>query len=73
MMTQFFSQLEPLCAKWRGNYRYTKLVNTCPIDNFITLISLHINPIRSALICTTSVVPINPIRSALIGTTSVVP
>ena len=44
-----FSQLEPLCVEWGGNYIQTKLVNTCPINNFITLISLHINPIRSAL------------------------
>ena len=23
-----FSQLEPLCVEWGGNYRHTKLVNT---------------------------------------------
>ena len=34
--------------EWGGEYKDTQLVNTCPIDNFITLISLHIGPIRSA-------------------------
>ena len=43
-----FLQLETLCVEWGGDYKDTQLVNTCPIDNYITLISLHINPIRSA-------------------------
>ena len=46
--TSISSQLETLCVEWGGEYKDTQLVNTCPIDNFITLISLHISPIRSA-------------------------
>ena len=41
------SQLETLCISWGGEHTGTQLVNTCPIDNFITLISLHNNPIQS--------------------------
>ena len=41
------SQLETLCVAWGDEYTGTQLVNTCPIDNFISLISLYINPIRS--------------------------
>ena len=36
-----FSTFEHHCVDWGGDYEDTKLVNTCSIDNFITLISLH--------------------------------
>ena len=42
------SQLETLCIVWGGEYNGTQLINTCSIDNFLTLISLQIDPIRSA-------------------------
>ena len=42
------SQLETLCVLWGGEYNGTQLINTRSIDNFLTLISLQIDPIRSA-------------------------
>ncbi|KAI6659404.1 KRAB-A domain-containing protein 2-like [Oopsacas minuta] len=42
------TQLETLCVMWGGEYNGIQLINTCPIDNFLTLISLQIDPIGAA-------------------------
>ena len=44
-----FSTLEHHCVDWGGDYKDTKLVNTCSIDNFITLISLHFQELITSL------------------------
>ena len=33
--------VEDICVTWGGHYNGVELVNTCSIDNFITLLSLH--------------------------------
>ena len=40
--------LEDLCVSWGGYCHGIELVNTCSVDNFITLLSLHINSIFTA-------------------------
>ena len=39
---------EEMCATWGGHYDGVKLINTCSIDNFITLLSLHKEAILTA-------------------------
>ena len=45
------SDLETLCVDWGGEYMNSKLVNTCPLDNFITLMSLHLPALMKSLKC----------------------
>ena len=46
-----FLDLETLCVDWGGGYMNTKLVNTCPLDNFITLMSLHLPALMKSIKC----------------------
>ena len=34
---------------WGGQFEGNELVNTCPVDNFITLLNLHSHKVSSAL------------------------
>ena len=43
------TDLEDLCVIWGGQFEGIGLVNTCPVDNFITLLSLHSYQISEAL------------------------
>ena len=43
------TDLEDLCVIWGGQFEGIELVNTCPVDNFITLLSLHSYQISEAL------------------------
>ena len=43
------TDLEDLCVIWGGQFEGIELVNTCPVDNFITLQSLHSYQISEAL------------------------
>ena len=45
------SDLETLCVDWGGEYMNSKLVNTCPLVNFITLLSLHLPALMKSLKC----------------------
>ena len=42
------ASIEEMCATWGGHYDGVKLVNTCSIDNFVTLLSLHRDAILTA-------------------------
>ena len=42
-------KLDAFCVTWSASYDGNRLVNTCSIDNFITLISLHSESIFSTL------------------------
>ena len=41
--------MEDLCVDWGGEYNRIKLVSTCSIDNFITILSLHLKTILESL------------------------
>ena len=43
------TDLEDLCVIWGGQFEGIELANTCPVDNFITLLSLHSYQISEAL------------------------
>ena len=43
------TEVEKLCVNWGGCYKDIKMVNTCSVDNFLTLISLHLNEIQEVL------------------------
>ena len=43
------TEVEKFCVTWGGSYKDIKLVNTCSVDNFLTLISLHLNEIQEVL------------------------
>ena len=49
LAVSFQKSLNELCVGWNASYEGKKLVNTCSIDNFITLISLHFDSILSTL------------------------
>ena len=42
-------RLEDSCVTWGGQFEGNELVNTCPVDNFITLLNLHSHKVSSAL------------------------
>ncbi|KAI6657828.1 hypothetical protein LOD99_570 [Oopsacas minuta] len=48
--------LEDLCVTWGGYVHGIELVNTCPMDNFVTLLSLH----RDALSTTFNLIQSSP-------------
>lgn len=41
--------LESRCVSWGGNYKEITFVNTCPLDNFITVLSLHLNALLNSI------------------------
>ena len=43
------TEVEKFCVNWGGSYKDIKMVNTCSVDNFLTLISLHLNEIQKVL------------------------
>ena len=43
------TEVEKLCVNWGGCYKDIKMVNTCSVNNFLTLISLHLNEIQEVL------------------------
>ena len=43
------TEVEKFCVNWGGSYKDIKMVNTCSVDNFLTLISLHLNEIQEVL------------------------
>ena len=42
-------RLEDSCVTWDGQIEGNELVNTCPVDNFITLLNLHPHKVSEAL------------------------
>ena len=50
------NSLEDLCVTWGGYVHGIELVNTCPMDNFVTLLSLH----RDALSTTFNLIQSSP-------------
>ena len=40
--------LEDICVEWGGEYSGVKLVNTCPLDNIITILSIHLKTILTS-------------------------
>ena len=49
--------LEDKCVPWGGNYNGVALVNTCPGDNFITMLSLHMKSLRNSIILSLNTMP----------------
>ena len=49
--------LEEYCAAWGGEYNGIRFVNTCPVDNFITLFSLHLQTLLSSVKLTSAISP----------------
>ena len=45
-----FADLEQFCVSWGGCYQGVNMCNTCSIDNFLTLISLHLYQLQRLLI-----------------------
>ena len=43
------TEVEKFCVNWGECYKDLKMVNTCSVDNFLTLISLHLNEIQELL------------------------
>ena len=43
------TDLEDLCVTWGGQFEGIELINTCPVDKFITLLCLHYYHISEAL------------------------
>ena len=46
--SQDASTTEDMCVTWNGHFNGVKLVNTCSVDNFLTLLSLHQDNILKA-------------------------
>ena len=40
--------LEDICVEWGGEYSGVKLVNTYPLDNIITILSIHLKTILTS-------------------------
>ncbi|KAI6652476.1 hypothetical protein LOD99_7490 [Oopsacas minuta] len=49
--------LEECCAAWGEEYNGIRFVNTCPVDNFITLFSLHFKTFLSSVKLTSTIPP----------------
>ena len=45
----YFADLEQFCVSWGGCYQGVYMCNTCSVDNFITLISLHLYQLQRLL------------------------
>ena len=48
-MNVSFADLEQFCVSWRGCYQGVNICNTCSVDNFLTLISLHLYQLQRLL------------------------
>ena len=48
LATSASAHLEDLCVTWGGQFEGNELVNTCPVDYFITLLSLHSHIVSEA-------------------------
>ena len=58
LSTSASQSLEDRCVVWGGEYNEIKLLNTCPLDNIITVMSLHLQTIfQSIKLTSTSVSP----------------